>query len=187
MTCLGFKLEEDVLACAGPYGHHLLHVDKAYSLAFRSSIRKGYEGAKPAWTRISFPYYMSSEEFEFVMKAMALVAVYGHRFLPYYDFNWRNGDWRFNETRFKEALRRVKEDNNNTNNAINNDLYLLKLPSLMQQLKFSNLNSYLQSPIKTERMQSDDGNKEEKDMSINLTKMSINNKDKSLTRSKYTS
>ena len=27
-------------ACAGPYGHHLLHVDKASSLAFRSSIQK---------------------------------------------------------------------------------------------------------------------------------------------------
>jgi len=27
-------------ACAGPYGHHLLHVDKAHSLAFRSFIQK---------------------------------------------------------------------------------------------------------------------------------------------------
>ncbi|KAJ8453181.1 hypothetical protein Cgig2_008065 [Carnegiea gigantea] len=192
-------------ACAGPYGHHLLHVDKAYSLAFRSSIQKvtipiyytcphdymhiaqlGYKGAKPAWTRISLPYYMSSEEFEFVMKAVALVAVYGHRFLPYYDFNWRNGDWRFDEKRFKEALQRVKEDNNNKNNAINNDLHLLKLASLMQRLKFSNLNSGPQSPIKTESMQSDDDNKEEKDISFIFTKININDIDKSVTRSKYT-
>lgn len=84
-------------ACAGPYGHHLLNVDKAYSLALRSFIQKGYEGVKPGWTRICFPYYMSTEEFEYVLTAIEFVAIYGHRFLSLYHFNWKTGDWSFQE------------------------------------------------------------------------------------------
>ncbi|KAL9229739.1 hypothetical protein vseg_005174 [Gypsophila vaccaria] len=91
-------------ACAGPYGHYLLNVDKAYSLTFRSSIQQGYEGVKPAWTRISFPYYMSKEEFEFILVALEFVALYGHRFLPLYDLDWKNGNWSFNDKTFKKII-----------------------------------------------------------------------------------
>ena len=56
----------------------------------------------------------------------------------------------------------------------------------MQRLKFSNLNSGPQSAIKTESMQSDDDNKEEKDTSFIFTKININDIDKSVTRSMYT-
>ncbi|KAK9670434.1 hypothetical protein RND81_13G201800 [Saponaria officinalis] len=91
-------------ACAGPYGHHLLNVDKAYSLALRASIQQSYEGVKPAWTRISFPYYMSKEEFEFVLVALEFVAFYGLRFLPLYDLNWKNGNWTINEKTFKKTI-----------------------------------------------------------------------------------
>ncbi|KAJ6737344.1 CYSTEINE DESULFURASE [Salix viminalis] len=82
-------------ACAGPYGHSLLHVDEPSSLAFRSAIKKGYVGVKPGWTRVSFPYYMSSEEFEFILAAIEFIAIYGQRFLPLYHFNWKTGGWTF--------------------------------------------------------------------------------------------
>ncbi|KAJ9704062.1 hypothetical protein PVL29_005377 [Vitis rotundifolia] len=91
-------------ACAGPYGHSLLKVDETQSLAFRSAIQKGYSGIKPGWTRISFPYYMSSEEFEFILDALEFIASYGQRFLPLYHFNWKTGSWSFRKKALKDTL-----------------------------------------------------------------------------------
>ncbi|KAL4183897.1 hypothetical protein AMTRI_Chr11g157390 [Amborella trichopoda] len=80
-------------ACAGPYGHILLNIGKEESLSIRSGIQKGYHGLKPGWTRISFAYYISDEEFEFILAAMEFIALHGQRFLPLYRFNWMTGDW----------------------------------------------------------------------------------------------
>lgn len=96
-------------ACAGPYGHSLLKVDEAQSLAFRSAIEMGYSGVKPGWTRVSFPYYMSKEEFEFTMAALEFLAIYGQRFLPLYHFNWKTGAWTFKK-RAMEALKGMKNN-----------------------------------------------------------------------------
>ncbi|XP_021714213.1 uncharacterized protein LOC110682238 [Chenopodium quinoa] len=112
-------------ACAGPYGHYLLDVDKDYSLALRASIQQGYEGVKPAWTRVSFPYYMSKEEFKFVLDAVEFVATYGHQFLTLYLFNWRNGDWTYNNKAFDKIL----------HNARNNIVDEVKFARFMQDLK----------------------------------------------------
>ncbi|KAL0449809.1 UNVERIFIED_CONTAM: hypothetical protein Slati_1537300 [Sesamum latifolium] len=89
-------------ACAGPYGHSLLNVDEPHSLAFKSAIEKGYSGIKPGWTRVSFPYYMSEEEFEFILTAIEFVAIYGQRFLPWYHFSWRKGTWSFKKAAVKD-------------------------------------------------------------------------------------
>ncbi|XP_010245844.1 PREDICTED: uncharacterized protein LOC104589279 [Nelumbo nucifera] len=89
-------------ACAGPYGHLLLDANESLSLAFRSAIQKGYAGVKPGWTRVSFPYYMSIEEFEFILAAMEFVALYGQRFLPLYHFNWKTGNWTFKKKAFMD-------------------------------------------------------------------------------------
>ncbi|KAI3506243.1 hypothetical protein L1887_28599 [Cichorium endivia] len=83
-------------ACAGSYGHHLLGIDEARSLAIRSMVEMGYIGPKAGWTRISFPYYMSNEECDFIISATEFIASYGQRFLPFYDFNWNSGSWKFN-------------------------------------------------------------------------------------------
>lgn len=56
---------------------------------------QGYTGVKPGWTRVSFPYYMSNEEFEFILAAIEFIAKYGQRFLPLYHFNWKTGTWCF--------------------------------------------------------------------------------------------
>lgn len=82
-------------ACAGPYGHYLLGVNEPLSLALRSAVQKDYEGLKPGWTRVSFSYCMSKEEFEFILASIKFVAEYGERFLPLYHFNWRSGSWTF--------------------------------------------------------------------------------------------
>ncbi|KGN48648.2 hypothetical protein Csa_003039 [Cucumis sativus] len=91
-------------SCAGPYGHKLLNIDEACSQAYRTAIAKGYEGIKPGWTRVSFPYYMSNEEFEFILKALEFIADYGQRFLPLYAFNLRNGSWTLKEKELTDLL-----------------------------------------------------------------------------------
>ncbi|KAM6590568.1 hypothetical protein CsatA_013173 [Cannabis sativa] len=80
-------------ACAGPYGHTLLGVNEANSHTYRSVIKEGYTGVKPGWTRISFPYYMPNEEFEFILAALEFIATYGQRFLALYHFDLRTGNW----------------------------------------------------------------------------------------------
>ena len=65
---------------------------------------------KPGWTRVSFSYYMSQEDFEFILTAMEFIADYGQRFLPLYIFNLRNGSWRM---KTKELGELAKEDNCN--------------------------------------------------------------------------
>lgn len=81
-------------ACAGPYGHRLLDIDEERSERYLRGVQAGYEGIKPGWTRINFNYFISQEEFGFLLDAVEFVAEYGDRFLPFYDFDWHNGAWR---------------------------------------------------------------------------------------------
>jgi len=52
------------------------------------TFSQGYSGLKPGWTRLSFAYYLSKEEFNFILAAIEFIALYGHRFLPLYKFDW---------------------------------------------------------------------------------------------------
>ncbi|XP_052139456.1 uncharacterized protein LOC127757903 [Oryza glaberrima] len=88
-------------ACAGPYGHILLDVNNELSLRIRSAILEGYSGLKPGWTRLSFAYYLSKEEFKFILSAIEFIAAYGHRFLRLYKFDWITGNWTFREQAIK--------------------------------------------------------------------------------------
>ncbi|MCD7454588.1 hypothetical protein HAX54_025284 [Datura stramonium] len=67
-------------ACAGPYGHSLVKLDEPHSLALRDAIKMGYSGVKPGSTRASFPYYMSQEEFVFILEAVEFISFYGQRY-----------------------------------------------------------------------------------------------------------
>ncbi|GJN13601.1 hypothetical protein PR202_gb00322 [Eleusine coracana subsp. coracana] len=88
-------------ACAGPYGHTLLKIENDLSLWLRSAILEGYSGLKLGWTRLSFSYYLSKEEFKFILAAIEFIASYVHRYLPLYKFDWITGNWTFK----KEALK----------------------------------------------------------------------------------
>ena len=86
-------------SCAGPYGHRLLDIDIVQSEAFRREIVRGCEGIKPGWTRVNFNYFMSEEEFDYVIEAIDFVATEGWKFLPLYQFcrdsgMWKHRDWR---------------------------------------------------------------------------------------------
>ncbi|KAL5727836.1 hypothetical protein ACHQM5_000982 [Ranunculus cassubicifolius] len=74
-------------ACAGPYGHTLLDADIEQSHAFR----------------VSFVYYMSMAEFEFIIAAIEFLALYGQRFLPLYHYDWITGDYTFRKSVLKNV------------------------------------------------------------------------------------
>ena len=57
-------------SCAGTYGHHLLHVDEAWSYKILNSIRSGNVSAKPGWVRLSIHPIMTNAEIEFIMNAI---------------------------------------------------------------------------------------------------------------------
>lgn len=44
---------------------------------------------------------MSHEEFYFILTAIEFIAMYGHRFLYCYHFNWTTGAWNFKKKSLK--------------------------------------------------------------------------------------
>ncbi|MFN0061469.1 MAG: aminotransferase class V-fold PLP-dependent enzyme [Myxococcaceae bacterium] len=81
-------------SCAGPYGHKLLGIDDATSRAFREQVAKGRSGIKRGWVRVTLPSYASSEDIDFIMKAIEFLADHGRDFVPMYRLSWRDGVWR---------------------------------------------------------------------------------------------
>ncbi len=61
-------------ACAGPYGHRLLHMDRAASEAIRDQILAGNEAAKPGWVRLNFSYLMSDETAHYIIDGVNALA-----------------------------------------------------------------------------------------------------------------
>jgi selenocysteine lyase/cysteine desulfurase len=80
-------------ACAGPYGHRLLGLDKEFSQKFESAVRKGVSSLKPGFVRINFHYLMSQEEIDFILNAIIFIANYGNLFLSQYVINLKTGSW----------------------------------------------------------------------------------------------
>ncbi|MDQ7079247.1 MAG: aminotransferase class V-fold PLP-dependent enzyme [Paracoccaceae bacterium] len=57
-------------SCAGPYGHHLLGVDRPTSEALRARVAKGDDAAKPGWVRLNFSYLMTDDTARFIIDAV---------------------------------------------------------------------------------------------------------------------
>ncbi|MFT4888238.1 MAG: selenocysteine lyase/cysteine desulfurase [Pseudohongiellaceae bacterium] len=82
-------------SCAGPYGHDLLGMDMKYSRALEAQLNKGHMVLRPGWVRLNFNYFIDESTFEYLVSAVELVANYGWRLLPYYQFDGDSGTWRF--------------------------------------------------------------------------------------------
>jgi hypothetical protein len=80
-------------SCAGPYGHRLLGIGREASGRIRRLVRRGIQGVKPGWARVSLPFYASEEDLDFVLSAIEFVASHGLDFLPLYRLSWRDGVW----------------------------------------------------------------------------------------------
>nr|WP_249219054.1 aminotransferase class V-fold PLP-dependent enzyme [Loktanella sp. SALINAS62] len=61
-------------ACAGPYAHRLLGIDRAQSDRLRADILAGHEIAKPGWTRLAFSALMEDAKADRIIDAVARVA-----------------------------------------------------------------------------------------------------------------
>ena len=57
-------------ACAGPYGHRLLGIDRETSDRLRAEILGGNEAAKPGWVRLNFSYLMNDETAQFIIDSV---------------------------------------------------------------------------------------------------------------------
>lgn len=81
-------------SCAGPYGHRLLGIDLERSHEFEREIAGGCEGIKPGWVRVSFNYFISDHVFEYIVRAVAMIAEHGYKLVPLYRFSLDTGLWR---------------------------------------------------------------------------------------------
>ena len=81
-------------SCAGPYGHTLLGLDPAVSRALDRAVAAGESALRPGWVRLNFNYFIDEGEFEYLLRALALVAEYGWRLLPAYHLDRESGLWR---------------------------------------------------------------------------------------------
>jgi len=86
-------------SCAGPYGHRLLDIGPHRSARYRQCLVDGIHGLKPGWARVGFHYAHDDAEVAYLLRAVELVAEYGARFLPLYDFDVASGDWRIRRDR----------------------------------------------------------------------------------------
>lgn len=63
-------------ACAGTYGHMLLHVDQLHSYEILDEIHHGDLSCKPGWIRMSVHPVMTDEEIRFILEAIEQVALH---------------------------------------------------------------------------------------------------------------
>lgn len=92
-------------SCAGPYGHRLLGIDLTTSCEFEREVAKGCELVKPGWVRVNFNYFISENQFDFLLKAVEWVAQNGWKLLPHYRFEEKTGQWRHRAGRIDPPMR----------------------------------------------------------------------------------
>ena len=81
-------------SCAGPYGHKLLDISEEISKYYQCLIGVDkYSGIKPGWVRLNLHYSLSLEEFDYIVNVLKFIIENGHLFLPYYEFDFKTGDW----------------------------------------------------------------------------------------------
>ena len=92
-------------SCAGPYGHRLLGIALTRSAEFETQISNGCEGIKPGWTRVNFNYFISETVFEYIVRAVDLIARHGWALLTDYRFDLASGLWRHRAGPIEPPLR----------------------------------------------------------------------------------
>jgi selenocysteine lyase/cysteine desulfurase len=92
-------------SCAGPYGHRLLGIDIERSHEFEREITRGCEGIKPGWVRVNFNYFLSEPVFDYIVRAVGLVADHGWAMLEDYAFDPATGLWRHRAGAVEPPLR----------------------------------------------------------------------------------
>lgn len=91
-------------ACAGPFGLSLLGISNVDIASIESALLDKHEILRPGFSRISFPYWMTDAEIDYILSAVEFVADYGHLFIPHYRYNPKTSEWAHTTrlTRFPE-------------------------------------------------------------------------------------
>jgi len=71
-------------ACAGPYAHRLLGIDRATSAELHAALSAGEEMKKPGWVRLNFSYLMSEQTVQFIIDSVNDLSRRTEEFAPYY-------------------------------------------------------------------------------------------------------
>lgn len=92
-------------ACAGTYGHYLLHVSHEKSNLITSKINIGDLSEKPGWIRLSLHPTMTDTELEFIIKGLHEISL-NHRLWTYhYTYNKHTNEFKhINETNEKDLM-----------------------------------------------------------------------------------
>ena len=68
-------------ACAGPYALRLLGIQPRASARIEAELLAKHELLRPGFTRLSFPWFVSDAEVDYVLSAMEQVAEHGWKLL----------------------------------------------------------------------------------------------------------
>jgi selenocysteine lyase/cysteine desulfurase len=79
--------------CAGPYIHRMYPIDDLWSRRMDAEVAKGHMGAKLAFTRLSFNYFITETVFRYIVDAVHLIADEGWKLLSLYRFDPDSGLW----------------------------------------------------------------------------------------------
>lgn len=72
-------------ACAGPYAHRLLEIDKESSTELHAALAAGEEMKKPGWVRLNFSYLMSEETVQFIIDSVNELSHRTEEFTRFYN------------------------------------------------------------------------------------------------------
>lgn len=72
-------------ACAGPYAHRLLGIERAESDQLFADLQAGEEMKKPGWVRLNFAYMMDEDTVRFILNSVAELAARAEELAARYD------------------------------------------------------------------------------------------------------
>lgn len=79
-------------ACAGPYGHRLLDIDRATSEALYSRVvTDGLEVAKPGWVRLNFGYLMQDATVQYILDSVNALSRSTAEYAQFYQLDEHTG------------------------------------------------------------------------------------------------
>ena len=86
-------------SCAGPYGHELLGLSEAQSLAIEAANQRGDMVLRPGWVRLNFNYFIDHDTASYLIDAVNWVATHGIKFLNHYHYDRTSGTWNYRGNR----------------------------------------------------------------------------------------
>lgn len=70
--------------CAGPFSQLLLGIDAVHNQRFEHLLLEKHEVYRPGYSRVSFTFFTSQLEVDYIIDAISFVATHGWKFLRNY-------------------------------------------------------------------------------------------------------